>query len=201
MKNQNESEDKKHNSFNVVLYCLIALMASSGLLFSILLINQPKEKPYATSAERQTSKETKESPNRKMEELLIKMNKQEYLADKMAHAPTGSKFDDLVKNEFGFWQDANGFVYEVEFRPGIEVISPLGKLSKEKQRALQKQKKEKESKIKFHKKELESLGVEMDEKENSNRSGFPVIDTGPVNAKVKQKMINEAKKQAEKAGK
>lgn len=32
-----------------------------------------------------------------MEELLIKMNKQEYLADKMAHAPTGSKFDDLVK--------------------------------------------------------------------------------------------------------
>lgn len=36
-------------------------------------------------------------------------------------------------------------------------------------------------------------------KKNSNRSGFPVIDTGPVNAKVKQKMINEAKKQAEKA--
>lgn len=120
-------------------------MASSGLLFSILLINQPKEKPYATSAERQTSKETKESPNRKMEELLIKMNKQEYLADKMAHAPTGSKSDDLVKNEFGFWQDANGFVYEVEF-VRIEVISPLGKLSKEKQRALQNRKKKKNPK-------------------------------------------------------
>ena len=40
----------------------------------------------------------------------------------------------------------------------------------------------------------------MDEKENSRKSGFPVIDPGPVNAKNVQKMINEAKKQAEKAG-
>ena len=183
MKNQNESEDKKQYSLDLALFSVITLMLSSVLLYGILSINKHKENPSA-----------------KMAEFQIEMNKRAKLAELRSQAPTGSKYDGLVKNEFGFWEDENGFVYEVEFNEGIDVVSPLGKLSKEKQKSLQKEKKEKQKKIEYHKQELEDLGVVVDKKKKSGSAGIPVFDAGAVNVKDVQKMINEAKKQAEKEG-
>lgn len=71
-------------------------------------------------------------------------------------------------------------------------------MSKEKQRALQKERKEKEKQIVFHKQELEKLGVEIDKKKKTGSSGIPTFDAGTVNLEYIQKTINEAKKMNEK---
>ena len=184
--NKNDVKDKQEKSFVVLVSC-IALIISSVVLIFVQLQKQPLSNLQIFN-----------SHQAKIAEFEFEMSKQAAMAELRKNAPAGYKYDDLVKNEFGFWEDENGFVYEVELYEGINVISPLGKLSKEKQRALQKERKEKEKQIVFHKQELEKLGVEIDKKKKTGSSGIPTFDAGTVNLEYIQKTINEAKKMNEK---
>ena len=162
--NKNDTTDKQEKPFVVLISCF-ALIVSSIVFIFVQMQKQSLSELQSTN-----------SHQAHMAEVQFAMHKQAALAESKKNAPAGYNYDGLVKNEFGFWEDENGLIYEVEFNEGIDVVSPLGKLSKKKQRALQKEKKEKENKIAFHKQELESLGVEIDKKKKKTNTGIPTYD-------------------------